>query len=259
MNDRRFPALFISHGSPTMVLRDSPARRFMSGLGRALGRPAAIVCVSAHWGTERPCVSTAPQPETIHDFRGFPDELFQMTYPAPGAPGVAAGAAAALREAGIECGIDDARGLDHGAWTPLIRMYAEADVPVFQLSIQPRRDPAWHAALGRALAPLRGDGILVMGSGAATHNLYEVDYGSDHVPGWARAFDDWLADVVADGDLAALIDYRETAPGAVESHPTDEHLLPLMVAMGAGTEGPGRQLHRSMMDGGLSMAAYAFD
>lgn len=250
------PTIFVSHGSPTLILNDVPARGFLASLGKELPRPTAIIAVSAHWNTDVPAVSLARRPATIHDFYGFPDALYQLRYDAPGAPALAERVARLTGAAH-----DPHRGLDHGAWVPALLGWPEADIPIFQLSVQPDESPAHHIALGRKLAPLRDEGVLVMGSGSATHNLRAlVRNGADSEPEpWAQAFDDWLADAVVRGDEAALAGYRSEAPYAEANHPSDEHLLPLHVAYGAAGEGArGRALHRSFTLGNLSMASYAF-
>ncbi len=249
------PTIFVSHGAPTLVLEDVPARNFLAGLGKQIPRPAGIVAVSAHWDTDVPAVSAVHRPDTIHDFYGFPEALYKLRYDAPGAPKLAE-KVAALTGAARE----HHRGLDHGAWVPALLGWPEADIPILQLSVQPNMDPAHHIALGRKLAPLRDEGILVMGSGSAIHNLRALVRGEGSEPEpWAQAFDEWLADTLERGDEAALADYRARAPYAREAHPTDEHLLPLHVAFGAAGEGArGRTLHRSFTLGNLSMASYAF-
>jgi len=258
MTDRAPPAIFVSHGAPTLVFEDIPARSFLAGLGATVGRPQAVLCVSAHWDTAAPTVSAARRPETIHDFYGFPEELYRLRYPAPGAPDVARRAAGLLREAGLDCAIDETRGLDHGAWNPLLLIFPEADLPVAQLSVQARQGPAAHLALGRALAPLRAEGVLVMGSGGAVHNLRQFHADRKTPAPWAIAFDDWLAERIAAGDDEALVNYRAVRADGHLAHPTDEHFLPLFVALGAGDGAPGRALHRSFAHGSLSMAAYAW-
>ena len=250
------PTVFVSHGAPTLILDDVPARTFLASLGQQLPKPKAIIAVSAHWDTDVPAVSLARKPETIHDFYGFPDALYRLRYAAPGDPKLAERVAKLTGAAH-----DNHRGLDHGAWVPAMLGWPEADIPIFQLSVQPDQSPAHHIALGRKLAPLREEGVLVMGSGSATHNLRAlVRGGVDCEPeSWAQEFDDWLAATLEKGDEAALADYRAQAPGASEAHPTDEHLLPLHVAYGAAGEGArGRALHRSFSLGNLSMASYAF-
>jgi 4,5-DOPA dioxygenase extradiol len=257
-----FPTIFVSHGSPMLALNDSPSRRFLQGLGRSLPRPTAIAVVSAHWETRgAPAVSLATQPETIHDFGGFPQALFDMQYPAPGAPAVAARAAALFAAAGIPAGASTTRGLDHGAWVPLTLMYPDADIPVMQISTVHGAGPALHQQLGAALQALREEGVLVLASGSLTHNLYEfrgqpVDAPA---PAWVTGFESWMREKLAANDQDALIGYRHLAPMAEKNHPTEEHLLPLYVAMGAA--GPGAKaelLHTSFEHGVLAMDAWAF-
>ncbi len=244
------------------ILEDCPARDFLKSLGSLVPKPKAILAVSAHWETEAPRVSTATAPATIHDFRGFPEALYRLQYPAPGAPDLAQRTAALLEDAGFPVERDPERGFDHGAWMPLLLGLPEADIPMTQLSIQPRRDPAYHARLGEALAPLRDEGVLILATGALTHNLRDLAWGEPAAPtpDWARDFADWMAEQVSAGASEALIDYRARAPHAAHAHPTDEHLLPLFVALGAsGEERPGRTLHRSYTYGSIAMDAYAFD
>lgn len=256
------PALFISHGAPTLPLEDSPARHFIAALGAELPQPAAILAVSAHWETARPRVGGAERPETIHDFHGFPEALYRLRYPAAGAPQLAQRVASLLRDAGLSADIDEDRGLDHGAWTPLLLMYPQANIPVAQLSIQPDQDALYHWRLGEALRPLRDEGVLVLASGSATHNLREFRgraADSDAAP-WARAFGEWLADTLEHGRTDDLLDYRRRAPEAVRNHPTDEHLLPVFVAAGAGTPGAApKRIHSSYAYGVIGMDAYRFD
>jgi 4,5-DOPA dioxygenase extradiol len=254
------PALFVSHGSPMLVAEEVRARDFLRDLGRELGRPAAILAVSAHWETSAPRASVVDRPETIHDFGGFPDELYQMRYPAPGAPAVAERAVDLICGAGLEAATDAERGLDHGAWIPLSLMYPDADIPVAQLSIQAEGGAAHHIAVGRALEPLRAEDVLVFATGGATHNLRALEWGKhDAPPAWAVEFDDWLAAAFAAGDESALTHYRAKAPHVRQAHPRDEHLLPSFVAFGAGGPGAkGRPLHRSFTHGSLSMAAFTF-
>lgn len=259
--DGTMPAVFVSHGSPMLAVEDGAAHRFLKGYGGRLGRPKAVLAVSAHWETPAPLASTAARPETIHDFGGFARELYAMRYPAPGAPEVAERAAGLLSAAGIPAGTDPDRGLDHGAWVPLGLLYPDADVPVAQLSIQPHLGPEHHWRVGRALRPLREEGLLILATGAITHNLREFfGRGLDAAaPDWVTGFADWIADAVAGGRTNDLLDYRRLAPHAVRNHPTDEHLLPLFVALGAGSgDRPGEVVHRSHTYGVLAMDAYAF-
>ena len=190
------PALFVSHGAPNLILKDDDNCRFFRELGQSLARPAAIVCVSAHWDTDEPLTSGADLPPTIHDFSGFEAELYAMRYPCPGQPLLAARIADSLSATGIPCFVSEHRGIDHGAWVPLKLMFPSADIPVVQVSIQTDRDTRHHYNLGRALAPLRQENILIIGSGGATHNLREFGrYPIDAPPvAYAAAFDEWLAE-----------------------------------------------------------------
>ena len=250
------PTLFISHGSPMMPLRDSPARDFLRGLGAQLPRPKAILMASAHWHTETPEISAPPVNDTIHDFYGFPPALYALRYPAP------SDAALANEIAGtLGATVDHERGLDHGAWVPLLLMYPEHDIPVMQLSLQSYLGPEHHLLLGRSLASLREKGILVMGSGGLTHNLRRQRAPTDDSPAAADvdAFANWMHDSLLAGRIGDLLDYRRQAPYAAAQHPTDEHLLPLYVAMGAGGDNAkATRLHASTSYGVLRMDTYAF-
>ena len=255
----RHSPIFVSHGAPTLVLEDHAARRFLMELGHLIPRPEAILAVSAHWETRTPTVSLAERPETIHDFHGFPAELYRIRYPAPGASAAARRAAQLLAEAGLDPETDPTRGLDHGAWAPLALAYPEADIPVAQLSIQPSRDPRHHMAVGRALAPLGDEGVLVLASGGAVHNLRQFAVDRSRPAPWATAFDDWLADRLDSGATEDLAAYAERPEGRL-AHPSADHILPLFVALGAGGKGArGRALHRGFAHGSLGMAAYVFE
>jgi 4,5-DOPA dioxygenase extradiol len=257
-----FPSVFVSHGAPTMAIEASPTHEFLRGLGKTLGTPNGVVCVSAHWERNAPAVTGAARPATIHDFGGFPGELYAIRYPAPGSPELARRVVELAEKAGIETGIEPARGLDHGAWVPLSLMYPAADVPVVQLSVQSRRDAAHHRALGAALEQLRAEGVLILGSGGATHNLRGVfEHAEDEAPApEAVAFDAWLSECVVQGRDSELLDWRARAPDAVQNHPTPEHFLPLFVPLGAAGEGArGKVLHRAFQFSVLSLAAFAWD
>ncbi|MFO1206962.1 MAG: class III extradiol ring-cleavage dioxygenase [Burkholderiales bacterium] len=255
------PAIFVSHGAPTLVFEPVPARDFLRGLGQSLPAPRAILAVSAHWETAVPTVSAAQRPETIHDFYGFPPELYRVRYAAPGAPELAQRVAELLDRAKTAVDVSRDRGLDHGAWVPLVLAYPGADIPVTQLSIQSARGPAWHWALGEALRPLREEGVLILASGSITHNLR--DFGRQALnaapAGYAAAFSEWLAAAITEGRHDDLIAYRKLAPEAARNHPTEEHLLPLFVAAGAGSTGRGERLHASYTYGAFAMDVYRFD
>jgi 4,5-DOPA dioxygenase extradiol len=192
-------------------------------LGRTLPRPRAVLIASAHWETSVPMVTGSRQPETIHDFGGFPAELYKLRYPAPGAPDLAAQTVALLKDSGITAGIDGCRGLDHGAWVPLLWMYPDAHVPVMQLSVQPGLGTAHHLRLGRALAPLAADGVLIIGSGHTTHNLRDwmTNPRRQEPLRYAQEFAQWVGDRLRAHDAAALIDYRAQAPDAARAHPIE--------------------------------------
>jgi 4,5-DOPA dioxygenase extradiol len=253
------PSLFISHGSPMLPLTEAPARTFLQHLGATLERPKAILVASAHWETERPAVNAVARNDTIHDFFGFPPALYRLSYPAPGDPALAARVSELLRAAGLAGEIDHARGLDHGAWVPLLLAYPDADIPVLQVSVQSRLGPAHHLQLGEALARLRAEGVLVIGSGSWTHDLRRFRGQAIDAPEAPDvvAFSDWMDTALAEGRRGDLLTYRTKAPYAVQEHPTEEHLLPLFVAMGAGGPTP-RRIHQSASYGILRMDAYSF-
>ena len=253
-----FDSYFLSHGSPMLAVDAGEAGACWHRLGESLPRPDAVLCISAHWNTRGPAVGGAARPETIHDFYGFPEPLYRISYPTPGAPDLAERVATMLAAAGMPCAVDPDYGLDHGAWVPLRSLYP-AGIPVAQLSVQPYRDARWHHAMGRALAPLRTEGVLLLGSGGATHNLREMAREGGAATPWARAFDDWLAAALAAGREDELLDWQRTAPDARRAHPSPEHFLPLFVAYGAaGPAARGERIYTGFSLGSLSMAAFRF-
>ena len=257
-----FPSLFISHGSPMLAVEEDAVTAAWDRIAAGLPRPRAVVVASAHWMTRAPAVGAARQPQTIHDFGGFPPPLYQVQYPAPGDPLLAARLAERLTEAGLPAVLDPHRGLDHGVWVVLRHLCPGADVAVVPLALQPMLGPAHHYRLGRALAALRQEGVLILGSGGFVHNLQEYFQGlyRDGEPAHVREFRAWMAAHLVAGEIDALLDYRRLAPHAVRAHPTDEHLLPLFVALGAAGERPAsRLLYDGVAEGVLGMDAYAFD
>jgi 4,5-DOPA dioxygenase extradiol len=241
------------------ALQPGPAGEAWAALGRRLGRPRAIVIASAHWETDRPLLTGAARPQTIHDFYNFPEPLYRLRYPAPGAPDVAQQAKGLLLEKGFPADIDPQRGLDHGAWSPLLYMYPEADVPVVQLSIQSALGPKHHLEVGKALKTLAVEDVLVIGSGHLTHNLRDWARGSGAPAPYAREFQDWVKQKIDNQDLENLADYRSLSPQGVRAHPTDEHFLPLFVALGAAGDGAPERVYDAIDSGVLAMDAYVFN
>lgn len=259
----RMPVVFVSHGSPTLAFDDVPARDFLVRLGTKLPRPKAILCISAHWEAPVPSLTGSETPGTIHDFYGFPKALYELTYDAPGDPALAARVAQLLVVAGYAPDISADRGLDHGTWSPLILAYPQSGIPVVQLSLLHHHSPTDHLALGRALSPLRDEGVLILASGGAVHNLRALDWHNrSGVPEWASSFEQWLTANIVAGDFAALGDYRAQAPDAPIAHPSEDHILPLFVALGAaaGTapSTPGALMHASFTFGSLCMNSYGW-
>ena len=253
------PSLFLSHGAPNLALYESPTRDFLRALGEKLPRPEAILIMSAHFDAQDPTFDTGAHPGMIHDFGGFEPELYRMVYPAPGAPALAEKAAGLAQNAGLNPVLSNGRGYDHGTWVPLLLLYPQADIPVATLSVQSRRDGAHHVALGRALAPLRDEGVLIVGSGGATHNLRAFfGPGRDETPPWVKTFNEWIFERAEAGDGEAIARW-EQGPMALRNHPTPEHFQPFPFAYGAG--GPGAKGERLNHDyvGPISLDAYAFE
>ncbi|MCK9984053.1 MAG: 4,5-DOPA dioxygenase extradiol [Azoarcus sp.] len=254
------PTLFVSHGAPTFALEPGEAGRELAALAQAIPQPRAILIASPHWMSPVVTLTASDRPETIHDFGGFPAPLYDLRYPAPGDPALAARAIGLLAAAGVDARPDPHRGLDHGAWVPLLHMYPDAAVPVVQISMPGGRPASAFHALGRALSPLRDEGVLIVGSGSLTHNLYEFTGAAAGTAPYVEAFAQWIADTLAAGDVDALLDYRRRAPHAERAHPTDEHLMPLMFAHGAaGTRADAWRLAAAdVRYGMLAMDAYVF-
>jgi len=261
---KHLPTVFVSHGSPMTALDADGAGVAWKKFADALPRPKAILMASAHWETEIPMLTGAEKPETIHDFSGFPDELYRIRYNAPGSPELARRVRELLKAQQQCAGIDGTRGLDHGAWTPLLHMYPDAHVPVVQLSVQTGLGAKHHLALGQALAPLADEGILIMGSGHMTHNLREgfaaMRPGGHGQPyAYVAEFRHWVGERIRAKDTDALTDYRRLAPHAARAHPSEEHFLPLFVAMGAAGQGfQPELLYQEIALQALAMDAWAF-
>lgn len=262
------PSIFISHGAPSLALGDSPARSFLESLPALLPfRPTAILIISAHWEESVVTLNGLDQHTTIHDFGGFPDALYEMRYPAPGSANLVERVRSLLHEQSIPSAANEFRGLDHGAWIPLLLAWPSADIPVVQLSLVAGAGVEDHLKVGRAIAALRSEGILILGSGSFTHNLRDwIRRGSvrgdglAEQPVWVTEFSDWMHRHIVGSDFEALRDYRTRAPFARRNHPSDEHLMPLFVVLAAaGVKPSANLLHRSADHGVMRMDAYRFE
>lgn len=255
------PTFFVPHGAPTFALQPGAAGQAMAHAASKLQGVHAILIVSAHWETGVPTLGIALKPQTLHDFYGFPQALYTLNYPAPGAVPWAMETRTLLEEAGFEVELDPMRGLDHGAWIPLRLMFPEARLPVFTLSVQSGQDAAYHYRVGQALAPLRQRGVLVLGSGNLTHNLMHFGLlrGAKAPPDYVPAFQEWVNARLAACDVETLLQYRTLAPGAELAHPTDEHWMPFYVALGAaGERFAADRLCDNIEHNMLAMDAYLF-
>ena len=259
-DDQLMPVLFIGHGSPMNGIEDNDFSKTWVQFGKELPTPKAVLVISAHWLTKGTHVTAMEFPKTIHDFGGFPPELYQLQYPASGAPALAQEVLALLQAAGVPAQGDAARPFDHGAWVPLMHLFPEADVPVVQVALPVGAGPAEVYALGAALRSLRSQGVLVMGSGSMTHNLSEFFGGSTEPAPYVVEFSRWIEDAVVRGDMKALLNYRSQAPHASRAHPTEDHFLPIFFALGAaGDDLHANYLSREVMYSMLSMDAFALE
>ncbi|OIO68264.1 MAG: 4,5-DOPA dioxygenase extradiol [Zetaproteobacteria bacterium CG12_big_fil_rev_8_21_14_0_65_55_1124] len=222
------PAMFVGHGNPMNTIVDSTYRRTWQALGKSLPRPAATLCISAHWETDGCYVSGSQAPDTIHDFYGFPQALFDVSYPAPGSPGLAQ----RVHDALPDVLIDAQRGLDHGVWSVLLPMFPDADIPVVQLSLDRSKPAEFHYAMGRRLAFLRRCGILIVASGNIVHSLRDVVWQEAARYDWAIEFDERIRDLIVTGNQDAIIHYEKLGEAARRSVPTNEHFLPLLYILG---------------------------
>jgi 4,5-DOPA dioxygenase extradiol len=251
MNTNRLPAVFAGHGSPMNAIEDTPYSQAWGELGRSLPRPKAILCVSAHWETSGTQVTAMPRPRTIYDFYGFPPELYAQTYPAPGSPELARRVQAVLAPTPV--GLDQGWGFDHGAWSVLIRMVPDADIPVVQLSLDATQPEAYHYELARRLAPLREEGVLVLGSGNIVHNLRMIDFsGQPH--DWAVEADTRMKELIDARDHPAIVAFPHSSRAARLAVPTNEHFLPVLYVLALQAEGEGlRYFNEDVSLGSLSM------
>jgi 4,5-DOPA dioxygenase extradiol len=252
------PSLFVAHGSPMIAIQDNEYTKFLQNIGKQI-QPKAIVIFTAHWEREVLTISSMEgEYETIHDFYGFPEELFQVQYPAKGSKEVAALVQHRLEKQGIPTTIDTKRGLDHGSWSVLKHLYPDANIPVVQISVHPFLPPEEQYRIGEALRGLGEEDILIVGSGATVHNLRLLKWGQQTPEPWAVEFDDWLIEHVQKKDLAALFRYEELAPHASMAIPRPEHFVPLFIAMGSGTMDKPQLLFRAYEYGTLSYVCFQF-
>lgn len=246
-----------------IAIEDDPFTRSLERLGRELPKPAAVVAVSAHWEAPPPFrVNAAPNPGLLYDFGGFPDELFAKTYPCAGEPALAERIRRRLTDAGLTAELETGRGLDHGVWTPLCRIFPNADIPVVQISLPVPRDPAVVLRLGRILSPLRDDNVLLMGTGGIVHNLRRLRYGAKDGPidPWAEEFDAWVKSRLDGDDVAALLDYRRRGPQAAQAVQGPEHFDPLFFSIGAsGQNTVATYIFEGIQYGNLSLRSIAWN
>jgi 4,5-DOPA dioxygenase extradiol len=244
------PSLFIGHGNPMNALQDNAWVRAWKELGRTLPRPRAVLCISAHWYLPGTAVISVSRPRTIHDFGGFPKELYQVQYPAPGMPQLATRVAQLLSPDPVA--LDESWGLDHGAWSILIHLYPLADIPVLQLSINETREASWHFEVGRRLAPLRDEGVLILGSGNIVHNLHAYSWGRHVIEpyDWAVRFETRAREQLRSADFAPLIRYDQLGNDAMLSVPTPEHYLPLLYVLAQHRPGESIRFPVEGFDGG---------
>jgi 4,5-DOPA dioxygenase extradiol len=247
---RNFPAVFFGHGNPMNAIETNPYTEAWRRIGEQLGKPRAIVSVSAHWYLPMTAVTAGPKPRTLHDFGGFPPQLYQVQYPAPGHEALGARVRELLSP--LEVRSDESWGLDHGTWSVLRHVYPEADVPIVQLSIDATQPPSFHYELGRALAPLRGEGILIAGSGNVVHNLrmYGWDRGPRAAYDWALRFERLVQEIILSGDPQPLVDYPRLGSDAMLSVPTPDHYLPLLYVLGSAHPGESVTFPASGIEGG---------
>lgn len=248
--NQRLPAIFFGHGNPMNALGNNAYTSAWSALGKRLPRPRAVLCISAHWYLPQLAVTAMAQPRTIHDFGGFPRELFAVQYPAPGDPALASEVQQLL--APLDVRLDSSWGLDHGTWSVLCHVFPNADVPVIQLSIDETRAPQFHYEIGQRLRPLRDAGVLIVGSGDVVHNLHAYAWGGHPVEpyDWATRFETRVRELIAARDHGPLIEYAALGRDALLSVPTPEHYLPLLYVLGAADPDDAIAFPVEGMDGG---------
>ncbi len=254
---QRMPVMFVGHGSPMNAIEDNEFTREWQSLGQRLPRPTAILVISAHWYTQGTRVMDDPQPRLVYDMYGFPRALYEVQYPAPGAPDLAMLTRGLIESAAVT--VDNNWGIDHGAWSVLCRMYPDAAIPVTQLSVDRTAAAAVHYQIGQQIRPLREQGVLILGSGNVVHNLRQVDFGNPGGTAWAGQFDQTIADRIGARDFAAVIDYKQHGNAALLSVPTPDHYFPLLYILGASDDNDRLMVFNQRCQyGSLSMTGYRF-
>ncbi|WP_339220209.1 class III extradiol ring-cleavage dioxygenase [Paenibacillus sp. FSL H8-0332] len=254
------PSYFFAHGAPSIVLEDNAYTKLLKEFKDHMPKPKAIILFSAHWEETVQSVGAAATYDTIYDFGGFQDELYQMTYPAHGDPALVEQIQKLLTAGGVKNVRNEQRGLDHGAWAVLKLLYPETDIPVVAMSVNRDLPNAQQYEIGKSLAALREQDVLIIASGGTVHNLRRLNWNSDEINGWAEQFDHWIQEKVEAWDTEALFQYEDLAPYAEMAVPTSEHFIPLFIAMGAGDQGRNAQLlHRSYQYGNLSLSCWQFN
>ena len=250
------PTIFVSHGAPPWAIEPGLIGPRLAAFSSSLPKPRAILVVSPHWMSRELRIMTNPAPKTMHDFGGFPRPLYKIQYSAPGSPEIAQQVIATLESHGYTVQADAEEGFDHGAWVPLLHMYPDADIPVIEISLRIHDGPEECFKIGQSLAALREQGVLIIGSGSLTHNLYEFRQGEDTPATYVKAFAFWVREALERGDLDALLDYRSRAPHAERAHPTEDHFLPLFFALGAAGSG---RVDVHCIEGGITHGVLAMD
>ena len=256
MMKNSMPVLFVGHGSPMNAIEDNPYSRAWSALGKSLEKPKAILSISAHWFTRGTKINNEPMPAQIYDMYGFPDELYQLKYPAPGSPELVKRVQELL---GNSVTVDNHWGIDHGAWSVLNRMFPEANVPILPLSVNAQLAPGEHFALGQMLKPLRDEGVLIFGSGNVVHNLSRIDWRKPEGAPWAEAFDQYIYHAIMSRKFDDVINYLDAGDAAELAVPSLDHFLPLLYVLGASDETDQTSVfNQDCMLSSLSMTSYLF-
>jgi 4,5-DOPA dioxygenase extradiol len=254
------PSLFLSHGTPLLALEKNSYTSFLKEYMKVMNKPTAIVILSAHWESKEQLISAVSKHEVIYDFAGFPEEIYQVTYPASGCLELSDKILTLLSKIGVLGELDDRRPLDHGAWGLLHIMYPEADIPIVSLSISPDLPFAKQYEIGKVLGDLKKSNVLIIGSGGIVHNFNHIQEDMHVAEGWAISFEEWVEEKIMNWDMETLVNYEQMAPYSKDAVPTKEHFIPLVIAMGSGDDNKKpKLLHRTFQYGNLSLTAWQFD